>query len=303
MTYWLKKGYFNREPGESFVGYWDRRGWVNDGPGVESEFWRHREPPEVGDEYPFSGPKYELGDRLVIHVRGIGCVAVAEVTGLPRWDPEAVAAAGTSDESRWAVVTPIQEVLSVDQDHAVAASEFDVAVGQGGHQRLTDLQYEQAWARLIEGQVEPDPAAKIEVLALREPVVDGYEAASKAEVKQAVRREARLVDEYRLHMQRQGEQLGRLRAQPAGGRWIENDILNEARDQLIEAKATTQRSDVRMAIGQLADYGRFRRSARRAVLLPECPASDLISLLEEQGISVVWKESAGFVDNAGGEFV
>ncbi len=306
MSYWLKKGYFDRAAGEGIVGYWDRRGWVNDGPGVESEVWRDREQPEIGEEYPFTGPRYEVGDRLVAYVRGIGCVAVLEASGLPRWDPATVAAAGTSDESRWAVITPVSEVLNVGEERAVAPTEFGVTAGQGGRTKLTEAEYEQAWTLLDRGRVEPDLAPEVDVVPLSQPAVSDYTVASRTEVTQATRREAQLVDDYRLHMERQGERISCLRARPAGGARIVNDILNEARDQIIEAKATTRRSDVRMAIGQLADYGRFRESARRAVLLPERPASDLISLLEEQGIAVVWKETAqngGFVDNAGGEFV
>jgi hypothetical protein len=71
---------------------------------------------------------------------------------------------------------------------------------------------------------------------------------------------------------------------------------------LIEAKASVTRDTVRMAIGQLADYGRFVPGAARAILLPERPADDLISLLESQRIVAIWPKGNGFDDNGGGRF-
>ena len=58
-----------------------------------------------------------------------------------------------------------------------------------------------------------------------------------------------------------------------------------------------------MAIGQLADYGRFEKSnPAPAVLLPRRPRPDLEQLLSSQKIAVVWKVGKRFVDNAGGRF-
>ena len=77
-----------------------------------------------------------------------------------------------------------------------------------------------------------------------------------------------------------------------------------SRDQLIEAKAGSTRNEVRMAIGQLADYGRFANpETRTAVLLDVKPHPDLLVLLETQGIAAVWREDKGFADNADGKFV
>jgi len=59
-----------------------------------------------------------------------------------------------------------------------------------------------------------------------------------------------------------------------------------------------------MAIGQLADYGRFfKPTPNLAVLLPMRPNKDLENLLLEQHIHVVWRaEKTGFGGNASGIF-
>jgi hypothetical protein len=63
------------------------------------------------------------------------------------------------------------------------------------------------------------------------------------------------------------------------------DVYEEKRNNLVEAKGSCSRESVRMAIGQLADYGRFETSRpARAVLLPERPRQDLEELLRSVGV-------------------
>jgi hypothetical protein len=58
-----------------------------------------------------------------------------------------------------------------------------------------------------------------------------------------------------------------------------------------------------MAIGQLADYGRFTPpDTAAAVLLPERPRADLEALLTSQNIFCIWQTDTGFGDNANGRF-
>jgi hypothetical protein len=72
---------------------------------------------------------------------------------------------------------------------------------------------------------------------------------------------------------------------------------------LVEAKGTGTRTAIRMAIGQLADYGRFAPSdVAPAVLLSERPRPDLEALLNGLGISAVWETPGGFQHNADGRF-
>ena len=74
-------------------------------------------------------------------------------------------------------------------------------------------------------------------------------------------------------------------------------------DEVLERERNTVCEAIRMAIGQLADYGRFEKSnPAPGVLLPRRPRPDLEQLLSSQKIAVVWKVGKRFVDNAGGRF-
>jgi hypothetical protein len=73
------------------------------------------------------------------------------------------------------------------------------------------------------------------------------------------------------------------------------DLFDRSSNTLYESKATVTRAAVRIAIGQLADYGRMvTPTPRRAVLVPERPRDDLLALAHGQGIDVVWPERGAF---------
>lgn len=96
----------------------------------------------------------------------------------------------------------------------------------------------------------------------------------------------------------------RFRVQPPGeARSIVCDIYDETRNNLVEAKGTGTRGELRMAIGQLMDYGRFRTPAPAlAVLTPTRPRPDLEALLKAAGVAAVWPDGDGFADNPDGRF-
>lgn len=98
-------------------------------------------------------------------------------------------------------------------------------------------------------------------------------------------REARLVSRYE-------EQVGRtlevLSVRLDGGTRLVADAFDPKTNTLIEAKASADRTDVRMAIGQLLDYQRhLAPDANLAVLLPVQPSADLTALLQQLGIAIV----------------
>ncbi|MGN6586868.1 MAG: restriction endonuclease, partial [Solirubrobacterales bacterium] len=75
---------------------------------------------------------------------------------------------------------------------------------------------------------------------------------------------------------------------------------------LVEAKGTVERNAVRMAIGQLLDYRRFFGEGELdhiAALFPKEPRPDLVALLHEQGIVVIYRAKDGFEDSTGGGLV
>ena len=54
---------------------------------------------------------------------------------------------------------------------------------------------------------------------------------------------------------------------------------------------------VRLALGQVLDYGRYVDQSRLAVLLPEAPAADLVELLELHNVGcVVQTNPDNFID-------
>jgi hypothetical protein len=72
------------------------------------------------------------------------------------------------------------------------------------------------------------------------------------------------------------------------------DLFDLTHWQLLEAKVSTSREVVRMAIGQLRDYKRyFHRPPTLAVLLPTRPSVDCIKLLTDNRISVIWGNASG----------
>jgi hypothetical protein len=79
------------------------------------------------------------------------------------------------------------------------------------------------------------------------------------------------------------------------------DLFDPQRNLLIEAKSTTDRHRIRMAIGQLADYAHLHRkcglkSPRTAILLPAKPSEDLEDLLCSLNIAIIWQKGRGFDD-------
>ena len=113
-----------------------------------------------------------------------------------------------------------------------------------------------------------------------------------------------LVGQYKEYLGRQEISTSRLRFPNPGGRYLENDVWVVKRQHLIEAKANPTREDVRMVIGQIADYRRWKPEATVGALFGSRPSNDLCSLLESQGIAVVWRTEEGdFNDTADGAFL
>jgi len=73
------------------------------------------------------------------------------------------------------------------------------------------------------------------------------------------------------------------------------DLYDPARRMIIEAKSDCDRHTIRLAIGQLDDYARLHgEPCEKVLLLPRKPHRDLITLLESQGIGVVWEQGSTF---------
>lgn len=129
------------------------------------------------------------------------------------------------------------------------------------------------------------------------------------ELREAHRREGELVEQFIAHLSSRGLQPGRLEL-PVEDVKLYNDIYVPDRNQLIEAKGDVRREQIRMAIGQLADYA-FHMSRSddypelpaRAILVPRRPGASIEGLLDSLDIALVWRMPEGeFEDNRGRRF-
>ena len=120
------------------------------------------------------------------------------------------------------------------------------------------------------------------------------------------RKEARLVEEYNLY--RKKEKLSDLIRHTVQIHFPKRKILytdgyDSESETLVEAKATNQRDErdkIRMAIGQLFDYRKLLEEENvkvnnLAILIPTCPSKDLLELLKDLKIKIIFKEGTKFI--------
>jgi hypothetical protein len=108
------------------------------------------------------------------------------------------------------------------------------------------------------------------------------------------RREARLVARYVEWLKERGVNAFRHEIRPQGlGDALYTDIFDPSLEEIIEAKASTRRSDVRMAVGQLLDYGRFVDHRSLAILTPVAITGDLCALLASHHFVNIYEDSGG----------
>ncbi|WP_446048396.1 hypothetical protein [Streptomyces albidoflavus] len=116
--------------------------------------------------------------------------------------------------------------------------------------------------------------------------------------RKVLRREGALVKEFRAHLAAVGHTSHSFQITIAGEPGaLTPDLYDETDHVLYEAKGQTTRPNVRMAIGQLADYRRHipnPENLRVAVLLPSEPTDDVKALLSEQQVHLVYRTEDGF---------
>ncbi|MEV7415807.1 hypothetical protein [Streptomyces sp. NPDC089919] len=116
--------------------------------------------------------------------------------------------------------------------------------------------------------------------------------------RKVIRREGQLVKAFESHLEEAGHSFKTFQITIEGeAAALTPDVYDETDHVLYEAKGQTTRSNVRMAIGQLADYRRHLKKAEKlrvAVLLPEEPTADVKDLLAAQKIALVYQTEDGF---------
>jgi hypothetical protein len=114
------------------------------------------------------------------------------------------------------------------------------------------------------------------------------------------RAESALVQRYRRHLVSQGHEVTRLRVVPPGeGAPLYSDLWDVTDRDLVEAKGNVTRDQMRHAVGQLLDYGRFVEAKTRTVLVPSEPRADLLAFLGEVGVDVVFPSGDDWVRKTG----
>lgn len=146
----------------------------------------------------------------------------------------------------------------------------------------------------------PVDQARVDVVAIEDSSTEQAVVNPSREPHTADKVEADLVKRFADQCRRRGVMARRLRIIPPGeSKPIFSDVLLDAPSTLVEAKGGATREHVRMALGQLLDYGRFAPDAARVVLLPSKPRADLMALIESAGASAVWEESGQFLTEGG----
>ncbi|CAL9294188.1 hypothetical protein [Streptomyces sp. SudanB25_2051] len=168
-----------------------------------------------------------------------------------------------------------------------------------------------AWTE--EDRLQPAPATTIEEIEVkpRIPTQSGVKDKNSEEhataetianipggQRKVVRREGLLMEAFKKHLSAVGHQHKTFQITLAGEVGALTPDLYDVTDHaLYEAKGQTTRNNVRMAIGQLADYRRHIPNPdglRVAVLLPSEPSADVKDLLAQQGIHLVFQTDNGF---------
>ncbi|WP_158713439.1 hypothetical protein [Streptomyces sp. NRRL F-525] len=122
----------------------------------------------------------------------------------------------------------------------------------------------------------------------------------------AIRHEAELTQAYKAHLDAAGHQTGAYQIKVKGlTSTLRADLYDATAHVLYEAKGSSSREDLRMALGQILDYSRYvdmpehDGEPKRVVLLPAAPAPDMYALLDRYDVGVVYRSDDGrFVGDA-----
>ncbi|MET9250271.1 restriction endonuclease [Nonomuraea sp. NPDC003709] len=150
-------------------------------------------------------------------------------------------------------------------------------------------------ARLLDDALDDPKEDQIQELGLEQQLTERMFVNPDREPYEAERKEATLVQALADYLRGKNHKVGRHQMIPKGEtRPLYTDLYDHDMNLLVEAKGSVTRENVRMAIGQLADYGRFLPDATRAILLPTQPRQDLVDLAHSQDVVVIWPVKSGY---------
>jgi hypothetical protein len=121
-----------------------------------------------------------------------------------------------------------------------------------------------------------------------------YLARPNTETIEKERREQGLVQRYAEYLRSRGSDVVRYTYQVGSSR-LACDGFDVTNNVLIEAKSSTDRNSIRLAVGQLYDYRRFHDpEPTLRILLPRSPGPDLIDYLHMAHVEVAYPDGSGF---------
>jgi 5-methylcytosine-specific restriction protein A len=116
----------------------------------------------------------------------------------------------------------------------------------------------------------------------------------------AVRREAELTRTYMAYLKSVGRKTGAFQIKVKGlTSTLKTDLYDATEHVLYEAKGSSAREEVRMALGQILDYSRYVRTEdhpeppKRVILLPAEPDLDMFDLCRSYGVDIVYRSDNG----------
>lgn len=136
-------------------------------------------------------------------------------------------------------------------------------------------------------------------VAIEKSNVDEYvQQRQSADLVTALRAEAGLVGRYIDWAHRSTGATAERQAVPtAAGHVMYTDVYIRETRELIEAKASSSREHIRLALGQILDYARYVPHSSLAILTPTRPAGEMIELLIAHGVGCIWEtEKSGVFD-------
>lgn len=146
------------------------------------------------------------------------------------------------------------------------------------------------------GTGDSSPTAEANLVPPEQHHSPTYEV-SGTQPTQAERRESDLRERFEDHLEAQGHEVMRWELRPPGELLrLLTDTYDKTAEELFEAKGTSSRNSVRLAIGQLFDYQRFIHvgSLKLTVLLPSRPSDDVLDLLTSVEIGCVFEDGSTF---------
>jgi hypothetical protein len=168
---------------------------------------------------------------------------------------------------------------------ALSGVQVQVSRDQAGRPRAEDA-----------GRTDASRDGRVTYPAVEAHITERADYLQDAEVKQALRLESELVQQFAQHLEEKGHAPSGV-AVAVGTEVIRADLLDHTDGVLYEAKASPDRERIRAAIGQLYDYRRFIVPAPKLrVLLPTRPNRDLCVLLAMAGIGATWRDGAEWKD-------